>query len=219
MAVAEQRIDSAGIELRVLVPAGTPTALIVHGIASDADAWAQRAAALGAIVYDRRGYGGSQAPEPYVGTTVEEQAEDAARLLAALDAPPLIVAGDGLGALVALDLARRHRARVRALALGDPVLLALLPDGAEWLANARADLEATLRAGGHPLLAPFADLAALGSWSVTRRELRTLELPIAITTRADAAPHVAASAEGLSALLPAAQRLGHGDLSVAVRAL
>ena len=69
------------------------------------------------IAYDRRGYGASGAPEPYEGTTVEEQAEDAAALLRALDAAPAVVFGDGFGALVALDLVKRHAALVRAVVL------------------------------------------------------------------------------------------------------
>jgi pimeloyl-ACP methyl ester carboxylesterase len=235
-------VELAGLSFRVLTPAAQPpAALIVHGLASDAEQWAGPADELGAIVYDRRGYGESEAPRPYGATTVEEQSEDALRVLDAVGAGPLVVGGDGFGALVALDLARRHPARVRGLALGNPVLPQFLPDGATWLRKVREDLEAALREGGPPLaverwlggrtdaaalarardahLAFFADLAALPIWAVTRRELRAIEVPAVITTHPQAPPHIAASAQALGAMLPAAGRSDDGDLSAAIRSL
>src|SRR5207237_1407573 len=100
------------------------------------------------ITYDRRGYGGSEAPEPYEGTTVEEQAEDAAALLSGLGATPALVVGDGFGALVALDLLKRYPGLVRAAVLSDPPLFAFVPESTEVLAAQRAELEEALRAGG-----------------------------------------------------------------------
>jgi len=240
MAIARS-VELAGLSFRVLAPEREPRALLIHGLASDADAWAARADALDAIAYDRRGYGGSAAPEPYGATTVEEQSEDAARVLDALDAPPVVVAGDGFGALVALDLARRHPARVRALALGNPIALGFLPDGATWLRKAREVLEAALNEGGPALaverwlagrvepdalaraqqahLAFFADFAALPTWDVTGRQLRAIDVPTVITTHPAASPHIADSADVLAELLPGARRLDGGDLSAAVRSL
>ena len=62
------------------------------------------------ITYDRRGYGGSTAPEPYTRTTVNEQAEDLAALVGGLDAAPALLVGADFGALVVLDVLLRHRA-------------------------------------------------------------------------------------------------------------
>ena len=240
MAIARS-VELAGLSFRVLAPAAEPRALLIHGLASDADAWSQQAAELDAIVFDRRGYGGSAAPEPYGATTVEEQSEDAVRVLDALDAPPLVAAGDGFGALVALDLARRHPARVRAVALGNPVVLGFLEQGAVWLRKAREDLEAALREGGPEgaveqwlggradaatiararlaHVAFFADFAALATWEVTRRELRAVGVPVAIAVHPAAPPHVADSAEVLQRLLPDARPVDGGELSAAVRSL
>jgi pimeloyl-ACP methyl ester carboxylesterase len=216
----EQVVEGAGVPLRALVPAAAPAALLIHGLGRDAEHWAPVAAQLQAIVYDRRGYGASGRPEPYVGTTVEEQTEDAVRLLAALGVDaPLTVAGDGFGALVALDLARRHPRHVRALALADPVLLALLADGADWLAAQRADLQSRLRDGtAAAQLAYFADLTAIGSWAVTRRELAAIGVPIVLATTPAASAQTAAAVAALAKLLPAAQRID-GDLVDAVSAL
>src|SRR5688500_13379567 len=98
-------VEGAGVPLAYAERGAGPPVLLVHGLASDAEAQAPVAEALAAdarvVAYDRRGYGGSGAPEAYAGTTVEEQAEDAAALLRALDAAPAVVAGDGFGALIA----------------------------------------------------------------------------------------------------------------------
>jgi pimeloyl-ACP methyl ester carboxylesterase len=234
-------VELAGLSFRVLAPEA-PRALLIHGVASDADAWSATAQELGAIVYDRRGYGGSAAPETYGATTVEEQSEDAARLLEALDAPPLTVGGDGFGALIAADLARRHPARVRALALANPVAVQFLRDGGtEWMRTTREDLEKALRAGGpqgaverwlgdrgdaatlararQAHVAFFADVAALPTWQVTRRELRAIAVPTVITADPQAPAHISGSADALAHLMPAAGRAADGDLSAAVRSL
>src|SRR4051812_31875688 len=114
-------VEGAGVELAYeIVGSGAPL-LLIHDIASDR---------LGlpivpdgrCIRYDRRGYGESGAPEPYAGTTVMEQAEDAAALLRSLDGSGAVVGGMGFGALVALDLALRHGPLVRAVVASDPPL-------------------------------------------------------------------------------------------------
>lgn len=186
----EELHDVAGVTLRALVPEEAPRALHIHGLRP---AEAPDVPAL--LRYDRRGHGGSTAPEPYTGTTVEEQAEDAAGLLEALGAQPLTVIGDDLGALIALDLARRHPRRVEALVLHAPVIAALLPDGGDWLASTAAD---------RPPVP--ADLAALATWVVTRRELRAITVPAAVVTAVDASPYEERAADALADLLPGARR-------------
>jgi pimeloyl-ACP methyl ester carboxylesterase len=145
-------VEGAGVALSVDEHGSGPAVLLIHGLASDAQALAPIAEALSAqaraIAYDRRGYGSSGAPEPYHGTTVEEQAEDAAALLRALDAAPALVVGDGFGALVALDLAKRHRALVAGAVLSNPPLFMFVPEATEQLAAQRAELEEAVRAGG-----------------------------------------------------------------------
>jgi pimeloyl-ACP methyl ester carboxylesterase len=241
-------VEGAGVELNVVERGSGPPVLLVHGLAADAEAMAPMAEALASearvIAYDRRGYGASGAPEPYRGTTVEEQAQDAAALLAALDPGPAVVCGDGFGALVALDLAKRHRALVRAVALSNPPLFMFVPEATEHLAAQHAELDAAVREGGpaagveawlggqmppHPPPALeraraahhafFADYAGLASWPVTRRELRALDLPAVVLTGPWSPPHVVAAADALADLLPAATRADDGDLVAAARAL
>jgi pimeloyl-ACP methyl ester carboxylesterase len=229
-----------GVELRwrAAGPPDGPPVVLVHGLAGSLEDWAGALEALAgagarALAYDRRGYGGSSAPTPYTGTTVEEQAEDLAALLAALGVGPAVVAGRDMGALVALDLAKRHPARVRALVLAAPPLYAFVPEAAEVLAGERARLQDDVRSGGpgdavaawlgpradpaavararDSALAFFADYAGQATWPVTRRELRGYALPAVVVTAPGDPAHVVAAADRLAELLPQARRAADGD--------
>jgi pimeloyl-ACP methyl ester carboxylesterase len=238
-------VPSAGVELAVTQSGDGPAVLLIHGIASDAAAFGGIGGALAdrtrLIAYDRRGYGASTAPVPYEATTVEEQAEDAAAVLAAAHAGPAVVVGDGLGALVALDLLKRHRARCAAAVLIDPPLFAFVPQAIDHLSATQALLGDHLREGGPQAAvaawlgdrvddaeieraqaahrAFFADLAGLSSWPVTRRELRAMAVPIVVLTGPSSSPHVVAAADAVAALLPTAQRRTDGDVVGATDAL
>jgi pimeloyl-ACP methyl ester carboxylesterase len=238
-------VEGAGVALNVVERGSGPAVLLVHGIASDAQALAPVAEALSSqarvIAYDRRGYGDSGAPDPYQGTTVEEQAEDAAALLRAVDAAPALVCGDGFGALIALDLAKRHRALVGRAVLANPPLFMFVPEATERLAAQRAELEEAVRAGGPQAgveawlggrvhgealerakaahRAFFADYAGLASWPASRRGLRALDVPAVVLTSPWSPPHIIAAAEAVAGLLPDARRETDGDLAAAVRSL
>ena len=97
-----RKVARGPVDLAVFERGDGAPALFIHGIASDHTIWDETVAALGdgvrAVSYDRRGYGASNAPEPYEGTSVEEQAEDAAAVLEALGAAPATVCGHSLGA-------------------------------------------------------------------------------------------------------------------------
>jgi pimeloyl-ACP methyl ester carboxylesterase len=94
--------------------------LCVHGTGSSTVLWRRPATELAkhgrTIVYDRRGFGISERPEPFV-TDVHQHADDAAALIEALRLTPAIVIGRSQGGEIAVDLALRYPDRVRALAL------------------------------------------------------------------------------------------------------
>src|SRR5437762_776357 len=98
-------VEGAGVELAYEECGAGEPLVLVHGMAADRAVW-RDVAPPGArtIAYDRRGYGGSGAPEPYDRTTVNEQAEDLAALLHAINAAPAVAAGADFGALVVLDV-------------------------------------------------------------------------------------------------------------------
>lgn len=222
-----------------------PAVLLIHGLGGDAEAWQpvadQLAASARVIAHDRRGYGDSGAPEPYERTTVYEQTEDAAALLGALDAAPALVAGDGFGALIALDLLVRHRALVEAAVLCDPPLFAFVAQATEALGAERERLLAVLAEQGpeaavEQWLGPrvavparerarrahrafFADFAGLSSWPVTRAQLRAIDAPVEVLTGDRSSPPVIAAADVLAELLPRAARRHDADVAAAVQRL
>jgi len=242
---APRSVEGAGVALsmRAWGPAAGPACVLVHGMASDALAWAPVAERLqGRVVaYDRRGYGGSGAPEPYRATTVNEQAEDLAALVGGLDASPALLVGEGFGALVVLDVLRRHPALARGAVLADPPLYAFVPEATEELAAQRAELEGALRSGGPGAAverwlggrAPagqaerarrcarafFADLAGLATLSVSRAELRAIAHPLVVVTGPGTAAADRLAADRMSDLPPAVRRADDGDVAGAIAAL
>lgn len=241
-------VQAPGAELEYAEHGAGAAVLLIHGMAGDRQALAPLAAEIAmtgpgarALVYSRRGYGASSAPEPYAGTTVAEQAEDAVAVLHALDARPAIVVGEDFGALVALDLLLRHADLVSGAVLADPPLFALVPDSARelaewqeslreavveggpeagvelWLAG-RADEDALARAvAAHAAF--FADVAGLASLPVTRAGLRGIGQELVVVTGPMSSPATLAAADALGALVPSARRAVDGDVAGAIAGL
>lgn len=239
-------VEGAGVALHYVERGEGRALLIVHGMASDAATWSSAldelaAAGARAIVYDRRGYGSSGAPRPYTATTVQEQSEDAAAVLAALDAAPAVLVGDGFGALVALELLVRLPWLATGAVLADPPLFAFVPAATAALAEQRALLEQALRDGGPgqaieawlgseadparreraraARLGFFADYAGQASWSPSRRELRAIAVPVAVVTGPGTESHAVAAADAVAALLSDVTRGTDGDVVAAARSL
>lgn len=239
-------VEGAGVALHYEERGDGDPLLVIHAMAGGKAAWAPKldelaTAGARAIAYDRRGYGDSGAPQPYTATTVQEQAQDAAALLQELDAIPALLLGDGFGALIALELLVRRPQLATAAVLIDLPLYAYVPAATEALAAERLALEQALRdsgpagavrawlgdradeaarergaaaAGGF-----FADYGGVASWSPSRRELRAIELPVAVVTGPASPAHVIAAADAAAALLPNVQRTSDGDAVAALRAL
>src|SRR5213080_3858511 len=119
-------VEGAGVELAYDEAGAGPAVVLVHGMAADRAIWPPEIAGARTIAYDRRGSGESGAPEPYARTTVAEQAEDLAALVRALDAAPAVAAGADLGALVVLDVLKRHAGVLRGAVLVDPPVFQLV---------------------------------------------------------------------------------------------
>jgi pimeloyl-ACP methyl ester carboxylesterase len=232
-------VEAGGVELAFEEHGSGPPVVFVHGTATARTVWRETIAALGdgvrAIAYDRRAYGDSGAPEPYGGTTVGEQADDLAQLIAALDAAPALLVGHELGALAALDLLLRHRELARGAVLIEPSMLWLSAGGTDAMSMLREVVaKAARESGGGAAVGAFleavdgpaavrslgedrvaaaraaprafaADLAAAASWPAGRRELAQIEAPVTVVTGERSSPVRRDAAESLVRLLPDAR--------------
>ena len=215
--------------------AGEPI-LGIHGTGSSSALWSEAAAALGtrgrAIVYDRRGFGRSERPEPFV-TDVHQQADDAAALIDALAAAPAIVIGRSQGGEIAVDLALRYPDRVRALALLEGGGLSLSAPLRQWLADLDARIfaaadedpstvaETLLRgvlgdAGWEEMPAQVKEIFVAngpailaeergGLLDVTVEQLGTIDRPTLLVGAAESPPAFAAATNAVAAAIPRAR--------------
>lgn len=140
---------------------GAPVVLL-HGFGTSAFLWRRvapllAAAGYTALSFDLLGYGESDRPLD-AGYGLVTQAEYLDRALTALRLPKAVVVGQGVGALVALQLAARRPERIERLFLINPVDPNDLP-GAEIRALQRAAARIVLGAhglfGASQVLAPF----------------------------------------------------------------
>jgi len=102
-----------------------PSVLFISGASGDAGHWTGVADALATqytvVTYDRRGNSRSPRPADWTGTTIEEQAEDAAGLLEALDLAPAIVFGTSAAAGILAGVSLQRPEVVRGAIFHEPV--------------------------------------------------------------------------------------------------
>jgi pimeloyl-ACP methyl ester carboxylesterase len=105
-----------------------PALLFISGAEGDAEEYVRVAELLdgeyAVVTYDRRGYSRSPRPAGYTGTSVDEQADDAAALLEALSLRPALIWGNSSGAIIGLNLLLRHPELVEKAMLHEPPLAA-----------------------------------------------------------------------------------------------
>lgn len=109
-----------------------PVALLVPGTPGDAGQFAALAGELAdyytVVSYDRRATSRSPRPPGWETTSVAEQADDAASVLARVTSDSALVYGTSNGAAVALELALRHPERVSVVFAHEMPLLSVLAD-------------------------------------------------------------------------------------------
>ena len=237
-AARARAVEASRLRLAVDEHGEGPPVLLIHGAGCTRSLWRETIAALGAgarvVAYDRRAYGDSEGPEGYRGTTVYEQAEDAAAVIRALGAAPAALCGHDVGALVALDLLLRHAGLARSAVLLEPPLFSLSVAGSEAVGTLReavvhgaeaggpaGAVEAYLAAVGGPATADrlggarleearaaapalAADLAAAPAWGYSRRELRAIAAPVTVLAGVRSAAARREAARSLAGLLGAA---------------
>jgi pimeloyl-ACP methyl ester carboxylesterase len=114
--------DGARLHVGVTGPQTGPPVLFIHGFPLTGAMWSHAAAEVSArwrcIVPDLRGLGGSPALVDAENVTIATYARDLVGVLDALgETRPLVMVGLSMGGMIAMQLVRRHRARVRGLVL------------------------------------------------------------------------------------------------------
>jgi pimeloyl-ACP methyl ester carboxylesterase len=143
-------VDVNGVSIYYeLHGAGDPLAL-VHGSWTDATGWGlvvpDLAESFRVLVYDRRGH--SRSERPSAPGSVDEDGDDLAALLEALELAPAHVAANSFGGNISLRLAARRPDVFRSLSCHEPPLWGLLaddPEGRRYLEQGAASLEAVGR--------------------------------------------------------------------------
>ena len=150
-------IDVNGTNIYYERQGSGPPLLFIHGALGDASrftTFGQRLAdAFTIVAYDRRGHSRSPRPNGWKPTGVDEQADDAAALLAALALAPANVYGSSGGAIIALNLVMRHPDVVRRAILHEPPLFSVLQHPEAVRAEMGGAIEKGMAAGGPPAAA------------------------------------------------------------------
>jgi pimeloyl-ACP methyl ester carboxylesterase len=151
-AATASTIAVRGTKLHVEQRGDGPPLLLIHGGGEDASMLAAQAddlatAGYHVITYDRRGTGRS-GRDDWPGNGADQHADDAAALLAALDAEPAVVLGVSSGGVVALALAARHPEAADRVIAWEPPALGVIPGAEAMNAEFMAPVDAHLAA--HP---------------------------------------------------------------------
>ena len=149
-------VSAGSAELYYEVRGDGPPLLMIMGATGDAGHFSTVADELAhqftVVTYDRRGNSRSPRPPEWSTTTVEEQADDAAALLRALELAPAAVFGTSNGAIYALSLLIRDRKVVSAAILHDPPMFAALEQPEPVREALRGLIEEGMAAGGPPVV-------------------------------------------------------------------
>jgi pimeloyl-ACP methyl ester carboxylesterase len=149
-----QRIQANGTVLHTETRGRGPAVLLIAGAGGDAAELAGVAATLAdaftVTTYDRRGNSRSPRPAGWAQTSLAEQADDVAALLAALGQRPAVVVGTSAGGSVALEVALRHPDAVRAAIVHEPPIMAGTANPQAVTTGLGALIEQGMAAGGPP---------------------------------------------------------------------
>jgi pimeloyl-ACP methyl ester carboxylesterase len=116
------------------------------------------------ITYDRRGCSRSPRPDGWLTTSIEEQSDDVAALVAAAGLASVNLFGTSWGALIALDVALRHPAVVQTAVVHEAPLFGVLPDAEEVAERRNALVGPALADGAYE--AAFATLIRANNGNV-----------------------------------------------------
>ncbi|MDN5852172.1 MAG: alpha/beta hydrolase [Actinomycetia bacterium] len=129
--------------------------LFISGATGDAGHWSGVADALAdeytILTYDRRANSRSPRPENWTAAPVEEQADDVAALLTALDLAPVVAYGNSGGATILTDVVLRHADALSGAIFHEPPYVAVSSDPEAAVAALQGVVGEGMAAGGPPL--------------------------------------------------------------------
>jgi pimeloyl-ACP methyl ester carboxylesterase len=140
-----------GATLYYEVRGSGPVLLLICGGVYDTAGYAGLAERLAGeytvVTYDRRGNSRSPLDGEPAKQSIEVHGDDAFRVMSEVTDEPADVFGNSSGAMIGLELAARHPARVRTLVAHEPPCFDLLPDRDHWRALIQK-VEATFQQEG-----------------------------------------------------------------------
>jgi len=161
--VRSGRAPVDGAELYWELRGEGPPLLTIAGAGGDAGYFAAAGDALAdefaTIGYDRRGNsrsGGRAERE----ISIAQQADDAAALIEQLADGSALVFGNSAGAIIAMELVKRHPERVAGVVVHEPPVIRILPDAARWTAFFDSIYEQSQREGIGPAAMRFQETIA-----------------------------------------------------------
>ncbi len=129
-----------------------PSVLFIAGATGDCGHFQRVAEILSdeftVVTYDRRANSRSPRPNGWESTSTEEQSEDAAGLIAALDIAPAAIFGTSAGAIIGLDLMIRYPELVRGAILHEPPMIAGMANPEEVMGAIQQVVEGGMQRGG-----------------------------------------------------------------------
>jgi pimeloyl-ACP methyl ester carboxylesterase len=160
------RLDVPGASLYYEKRGAGPLLVIIPGGPQDAGVFADLADLLAdrytVVAFDPRGNSRTSTDAPLGDLDVDQQADDAARLIETLGDAPANVFGTSGGAQIGLNLAARHPDRVQKLVAHEPPAMMLLDDPSEALAADRELQEIYRREGVDAAMGAFFAMNGLG---------------------------------------------------------
>jgi pimeloyl-ACP methyl ester carboxylesterase len=133
-----------------------PPVLFISGATGDAGHWTELAKAdlvseYTVLSYDRRANSRSPRPENWATAPIDEQADDAAELLRALDLAPAVAYGNSQGAIILTSLALRHPSLLCGAIFHEPPYAAVASTGEEIGVKLQQLIDEGMAKGGPPM--------------------------------------------------------------------
>src|SRR5918998_6785823 len=145
-------IEVNGAKIYHEVRGSGPSVLFIAGATGDGDHFRRVAETLSdeftVVTYDRRANSRSPRPDGWESASTEEQSDDAAALIEALDIAPAAVFGNSGGAIIGLDLIIRHPDLLRGAILHDPAMFSVLSSPEDVMEPIQRAVEKGIREEG-----------------------------------------------------------------------